>query len=333
MKISICIPTYNGEAYLCECLDSCISQDFNDYEILVVDDCSSDKTLEICERYQRQHAKIKVHQNKENLGLVGNWNKCIELANGEWIKFVFQDDYLSKDCLTQFLKRVTSHSQLLVSRRSFILPEYTSSELKKYYTDEVRTFDNLNYIQTNGWIDAKEIARLAVENICLNFIAEPSLALFKKEIVKEIGPFNSDFAQICDLDFFQRLGSSFGLVYIPEKLCHFRIHASSTTSANLGAKAYVLSNLEPVLLAHQMLFNKHYKHFRDALSTLQLAKLKLYFSVRTYEAGVKSKLNSEHQKSFNQLADKFVEIKKRESGDWFTKLAYLLIQVKRIYFH
>ena len=218
MKISICIPTYNGETYLRECLASCISQDFSDYEILLVDDCSSDKTAEIAETYQKLHSTFSIYKNPTNLGLVGNWNRCMELAKGEWIKFVFQDDFIRKDCLSLFWNAIDANSKLLVSQRSFILPSTASSELKLYYEKEVRTFDNLSFQQHNGNIENKEIAKLALENICLNFIGEPTLTLFKKECTKEIGYFNSDFAQICDLEFFQRMGSTFGLKYIPEKI-------------------------------------------------------------------------------------------------------------------
>jgi glycosyltransferase involved in cell wall biosynthesis len=329
MKISICIPTYNGEKFLRECLDSCITQNFEDFEIVVVDDGSTDKTVEICKGYQAKDSRIHLHFNQKNLGLVGNWNKCIELAKGEWIKFIFQDDYLHKDCLEKFWKSIQPEDRLIVSKRNFILPDNASQELKNYYAHEVRTFDNMNYKQIDGYIAAPEISKLAVENICLNFIAEPSLVMFKKDTCKEIGTFDANFAQICDLEFLQRLASHFGLRYLPEKLCYFRIHDSSTTSNNLGAKGYILSNLEPILLAHQMLFDANYELFRSHLNTSQFFKLKMYLNVRTYEAFLKSKLNPEHEKAFNLVADKYAEIKRRIQADLSTKLAYLLIQFKR----
>ena len=90
--VSICIPTYNGEKYLKECLDSCIDQTFKSYEIIICDDCSSDGTIKIIEEYAKIFPQIILFQNDGNLGLVGNWNRCIHHSNGEWIKFVFQDD-------------------------------------------------------------------------------------------------------------------------------------------------------------------------------------------------------------------------------------------------
>ena len=84
--VSICIPTYNGEKYLKECLDSCIDQTFKNYEIIICDDCSSDGTIKIIEEYSEKFPQLKLFINDKNLGLVGNWNQCIHYSNGEWIK-------------------------------------------------------------------------------------------------------------------------------------------------------------------------------------------------------------------------------------------------------
>jgi hypothetical protein len=168
-----------------------------------------------------------------------------------------------------------------------------------------------------------------VENICLNFIAEPSLAFFKKSVINSIGPFNDNFAQICDLEFFQRLGARYGLIYIPEQLCHFRIHAASTTSVNLDAKAYTLSHIEPILLVRQMLYDVNYEYLRKNLNSTQLYKLTTYLKVRSYEAYRASLRSKSNQEIFTKVADKFVEIKKLARANASTKLAYLLIKLKR----
>ena len=329
MKVSICIPTYNGEKYLAECLDSCLKQSFSDYEILVVDDGSSDGTISIVKNYQTKDSKIKLYQNEKNLGLVQNWNRCIELAQGEWIKFVFQDDFITSECLQKFWNTIDQRTELIVCKRNFILPPNASEAFKRYYSQEVRTLENTGAQFNQAYLSASEVSRLAVENICLNFIAEPSLAFFKKSLVKRIGPFNPIFAQICDLEFFQRAGSNYGLVYIPEKLCSFRIHDSSTTSTNLDAKAYILSHIEPILLVRQMLYDTAYEEMRKALKSSQLYKLKTYLKVRVYEAYKTSASSPANRESFTKVADKFVEIKKLAHADISTKLGYLLIQLKR----
>ncbi|MGZ4038071.1 MAG: glycosyltransferase family 2 protein, partial [Bacteroidia bacterium] len=140
--VSICIPVYNGGHYLRQCIESCLEQAFSDYEIVVCDDGSTDGSIQVIEAYAAQHPKIRFYRNPQNLGLVGNWNRCLEEAKGEWVKFVFQDDYITTDCLAEFVKAANDKTMLVMCRRHFILPEHASKEEKNYYSQEVRTLEN-----------------------------------------------------------------------------------------------------------------------------------------------------------------------------------------------
>jgi len=82
------------------------AQTFPDFEIVATDDHSSDRTMAILGEYQKKDPRIRVSRNPKNLGLVGNWNRCVELAKGEWIKFVSR----------------TTGSPLHASKNSFPLP-------------------------------------------------------------------------------------------------------------------------------------------------------------------------------------------------------------------
>jgi len=281
--VSICIPTYNGEAYLKACLDSCVNQIYENYEIVICDDGSKDASTRIIEEYAGMHPKIRFYRNEKNLGLVANWNRCIELSKGEWIKFVFQDDYVTKNCLQQFAQNVNPSVSLLVSARNFILPENPSADYLSYYTNEVRTLVNTND-HKDPFFSPALISRIAVQNISMNFIGEPSLTFFRKNLVNELGFFSDALKQICDLEFFLRIGSKYGLSYIPEKLCAFRIHSHSTTSTNLENKYFELHYIEPLLFSWFLLYGEHYSGFRAHLNTFQKMKLKLYFRVKCYSA-------------------------------------------------
>ena len=78
--MSICVPAYNGARFLRECLDSALAQTCADFEILVVDDSSGDNTAALARDYARRFPRVRVHVNERNLGLVANWNRCVELA-------------------------------------------------------------------------------------------------------------------------------------------------------------------------------------------------------------------------------------------------------------
>lgn len=97
MKFSILIPSYNGEKIIEETLRSILAQSFSDYEIIVSDDASKDKTEEIVKSLH--NPKIKFFRNKKNLGYPGNLNEALKYANGEIIYLMGQDDILGKDVL------------------------------------------------------------------------------------------------------------------------------------------------------------------------------------------------------------------------------------------
>ena len=317
--VSICIPTYNGDKYLVECLESCINQSFKNYEIIICDDGSSDKSISILEEYANKFPFIKFIKNEKNLGLVGNWNKCMDLSSGTWIKFVFQDDYITHDCLEKFVNQITDSTQLIVCKRHFILPTNASSDFVNYYSNEVRTLENTSNFK--GEVFSPElISKIAVENICLNFIGEPSLIFFKKSVIREIGLFNNNLKQICDLEFALRIATKHGLTYLPEKLCAFRIHQDSTTSTNVTNKYFEIYYIEPLLFSYLLLFDEKFSSFRSHLSFSQQFKLKLYFRLKAYKAySVNIKEGRKHYLFTDANVD-FRKILDYKKGDLLIKL-------------
>ena len=93
-KISVIVPVYKAESYLRCCVDSLLAQTFRDFEILLIDDGSPDKSGEICDEYARKDGRIKA-LHKKNEGVSSARNAGIEHAQGEWITFVDADDYSS----------------------------------------------------------------------------------------------------------------------------------------------------------------------------------------------------------------------------------------------
>ncbi len=326
--ISICIPTYNGQNYLIQCLDSVVHQTFTNYEIIICDDGSVDSTITMVDDYALKYPNIIFYKNEKNLGLVGNWNKCIELAKGEWIKFVFQDDYISTECLQEFASQINDTNNLIVSKRNFILNKNANVVDRDYYDNHVRTLENTGHYTSNEF-SLKMISKLAVNNICLNFIGEPTLCMFKKSVIHSIGLFNPDLKQICDLEFLQRLATNYGLTYLPVQNCYFRIHESSTTSTNLSNNQYQLSHIEPVLLAYLMLFDTQYQTFRNSLSFLEKLKLNFYFKVRGYEAFVNSKHTIENTLVYNNIVAKYTKIQITQKANFVVFSVHQLVKLKR----
>src|SRR6266702_3905433 len=97
--VSICIPTYNYRQYLPDALESALEQTARDIEILIVDNCSEDGTTELLEEFARRDGRVVCHRNPKNLGMMANFNRCIALARGKYVKFLCADDVLTADCV------------------------------------------------------------------------------------------------------------------------------------------------------------------------------------------------------------------------------------------
>lgn len=96
-KLSVLIPTYNREEYIVQAIESVLNQEFSDFEIICSDNASTDKTYEILESYSLKDNRIKVFRNKENLGPVLNWKNCLDNANGEYVHWLWSDDWIESN--------------------------------------------------------------------------------------------------------------------------------------------------------------------------------------------------------------------------------------------
>lgn len=111
--ITIIVPVYNTEKYLRRCVDSILNQKYNDYELLLINDGSTDKSKMICEEYAAQDSRIKL-VNKTNGGSASARNLGLNMARGEYIAFVDSDDYVHRDYLTIMMDLMAKYGLDLV---------------------------------------------------------------------------------------------------------------------------------------------------------------------------------------------------------------------------
>ena len=103
-KVSIIVPVYNSEKYLKRCIDSLLEQSYGDYEIICIDDCSLDGSLDILNEYKKEYPdKLKVIANEENHGQGRSRMKGVAISDGEYITFVDSDDYVSPSYIKRFM--------------------------------------------------------------------------------------------------------------------------------------------------------------------------------------------------------------------------------------
>lgn len=98
-RVSIGVPVYNGEAFLEEAIDSVLAQTFTDFELIISDNGSTDRTEGICRRYVAQDPRVSYYREQENRGVSWNYNRAFELARGKYFQWVAHDDMLAPDFL------------------------------------------------------------------------------------------------------------------------------------------------------------------------------------------------------------------------------------------
>jgi len=218
-KVSVCIPTYNYARFLPEAIESVIAQSFTDFEVLVIDDCSRDGTPEVVREYAGRDPRIDFRKNPVNLGMVENWNLCLRLARGEYIKFLFGDDaFCSNDAMRRMVDVLDSEKSvsLVASARNVVDETSRVIDVWSGFPDA--------FIRKGG-----EVIRLCLESQ-MNLIGEPSVVMFRK--AQSMRGFNRRYRHLMDEEMWFHLLEQGRFAYIGEPLCVFRQHRAQQTRIN-----------------------------------------------------------------------------------------------------
>ena len=138
--ISIIIPAYNVSDYLPRCLDSVLIQSYTDFEVIIIDDGSTDNTPQICDEYAERDKRVRV-LHKENEGVAAARNAGLDMVVGEYIMFVDADDWIHEDALRIMYDRIVAdHSDLAIGRHVDVFSDGAVSDLPyKWIQDDVLT--------------------------------------------------------------------------------------------------------------------------------------------------------------------------------------------------
>lgn len=225
-KITVCIPSYNCARFLPAAIDSVLGQTCTDLELIIVDDCSTDDSRAIIARYAAQDNRISAVFNEANRGMVPNWNFCLSLCRGEYVRFLFADDLLATPDTLERMAGVLDDDRtvsLVASARHFIDADGA-------------------VIKTESRFSGGTIAAgTAVVNRCLregrNLIGEPSVVMFRHS--QALRGFNPAYRQLVDLEMWFHLLEQGRFVYLGEPLTSFRIHTDQQTRKNVRDLAHI----------------------------------------------------------------------------------------------
>lgn len=212
--VSICIPTYNHAHFLADAIGSALSQTERNLEVLVVDNCSTDNTQSVVEAFCRSDVRVRYVHNPTNLGLVGNLNRCLELARGVYIKYLLADDLLEPDCVSSMIGAIESAPGIVL----VACPrQLVAMDLKPTRVAGLR--------KMNGLLDGRRMIDYTLFNG--NYIGEPTGALFRKE--DALRGFSAEFKRLVDVEMWFHLLEKGALFYLDQPLVQVRQHDSQET--------------------------------------------------------------------------------------------------------
>jgi glycosyltransferase involved in cell wall biosynthesis len=146
-RVSIGIPVFNGERFLEETIDSILAQTFDDFELIISDNHSSDLTEEICRRYAEKDERVRYVRNRENLGAAYNYNQVFHLSSGEYFKWAAHDDVLLPHFIERCVEALDRDPSVVVSYAKWRPIDEAGDPIEKRYpvwritsADPVRRF-------------------------------------------------------------------------------------------------------------------------------------------------------------------------------------------------
>lgn len=214
-KISVCIPVYNGEAYLAQTIRSVLDQTYSDFELVIIDNASTDNTVSIVRSFT--DSRIRLIQNETNVGMLGNWNNCLRYGNCEYMQLLCADDLLTPDNFQKKVRILEDYPEVgMVFSGSHVINENNKVVMNR------RPFS------TSCLWDGKKLARRSFRNH--NYNAEPSNVMFRKSTSLQVGSFDPDLWFTLDWNYWLRMCSVSKVYYINEYLYSFRISTTSETA-------------------------------------------------------------------------------------------------------
>ena len=301
--VSICIPNYNGEKYLRESLESALAQTYQNTEILLVDNQSTDEGTEIAAEYVRMDRRVRLVQNNTNIGPVPNFNRCVSLARGEWIKYLFHDDVLEPECVEKMVNASTPDASMVVCKRDFIIEE-CHEELRLKFMEMVTRYNMDTIFPETSLISPHMAANAFLNNPIMNFIGEPTAVMLKRNVFDRFGMFNPYLIQLSDLEYWMRVASNTGFIYVPEPLVKFRLHQGGTTAANNASRKLGIF-IDRLICYHEIAFHPDYARFR-LIAASQEPPINLQ-QVLASELKLVRKMSAEVSRDYSRADENLIE--------------------------
>jgi glycosyltransferase involved in cell wall biosynthesis len=240
--VSLVVASYNHAGFLTRRMDSLIGQTYPETEILVIDDCSPDNSVEILRRYET-YPNVRLVVREKNGGWVTTSNQGIDLTSGEFVLFANCDD----DCDSRMVERLVDVMQRNPSAGIAFCRSLMVDESDRVLGDDfsVREAAFRKRCARDTLLSGAEASRFLLHS-CV--IPNLSAALIRRECFSEVGRLSADYRVCCDWDLFFRIAARYDVAYVAEPLNRFRQHQK--TIRNVTKDKVIYEEYFRLLLGH-----------------------------------------------------------------------------------
>jgi alpha-1,3-rhamnosyltransferase len=218
--ITIGIPNYNYAHYIIEAIESAVNQDYSNIELIIVDDSSTDNSVEVIEKWIENYkgsVPVKLIKNKNNLGLSGTCNVILKNASGKYYQTLDADDKI-------FLNKISQQVEILNLNENAALIYSNVCVI-----DEKGTMSGKDYLERINYKEKEMPQGNIFEQLFdFNFIPLPSV-LINTQLAREVGGYD-DNMQVQDYYLWLKLAEKFPVIYLPAKTALYRVHSKSMSN-------------------------------------------------------------------------------------------------------
>lgn len=229
-RLSIGLPVFNGENYLEEALDSLLGQTFSDFELIISDNASTDRTQDICQAYVARDHRIQYHRNRENIGAIQNWYRTFDLSSGEYFTGVADDDVYAPEYMQRCIEVLDQDPTVVVC--------YSKTKVIDEDGQVVGNFD-VEIDTTSQQPNARLYNMIGIDYLCIQMYGVMRVDVLRRTQVY-VGYYGCDRNTLAEL-------SLLGKIYeIPEYLFFHRLYPQALGVAlNSGRTLQELMLLDP----------------------------------------------------------------------------------------
>lgn len=264
-KVSIVLPVYNGEKYLCESIESVLNQTFKNFELIIVNDASEDNTLNIIQKYAQKDSRIKILSHLENKGISYSLNDGFDISVGEYRSWTSDDNYYAPEAIENMVEYLDTHPNC-----------------DMVYT----TFKVLNLKENTEKIVKTPISPLLIIKL------DPCGAcfLYRTTIAKKIGGYDKTYPLVQDYEYWLRMYLQGNIEYLDKSLYTWRLHDQCQT----------IKYSDELIREDFLLKDKYYPLYKEKFPQETTEYVEIYFRQRKLTKAIES---AEEKNNLNVLVE------------------------------